>query len=70
MKKIIPMITELDVKLRDVESGELNEAAKHQVMQSICRTLRAYLRTEYGLKEENYIAKFTETRGQVCRNNS
>lgn len=52
---IPPTIREIDIKLCEVESGALCEAAEHQVRDSICRTLRAYLRNEYGLKEENRL---------------
>jgi len=52
-----PLVRELNVKLQDVESGELCQAAKQQVQDSICRTLRAYLRTKYKLNEEDHLSK-------------
>lgn len=53
--EIPPTVREIDVKLREVESGALSEAAEHQVRESICRTFRAYLRQEYGLKEDSRL---------------
>ncbi len=62
MSNIPPAIREIDVKLREVESGALSEAAEQQVRESICRTFRAYLRQEYGLKGQSQLDKYIKTR--------
>lgn len=64
--EIPPTIREIDTKLREVESGALSEAAEHQVRDSICRTLRAYLRQEYGLKEESLLKRCMLVRVFEC----
>ena len=54
-KQATPIIQEVDLLLREVESGQLSKSESINSMESLCRKVRGHLRAEYGLEAANHL---------------
>jgi hypothetical protein len=59
-KPVSPIIREIDLKLREIESGRLGKPEKYHLMESVCGTLRGYLRSDFGLDAANNLKAILE----------